>query len=522
MTRGLADLLMPLRMQSDRPALRSATQAWTYGALHRRAMLHAAAFEHCGCKAGDRIVVLAHPSLDLVAAMLGAYLAGLVWVPLNPRYRPPEVAHVLHDCRPALVLCDREATSCVPASPGCSVYAFEDVPGLSPWPVDERRPQAAARLTPATDRQPSLIIYTSGTTGRSKGVVHTHRSIATGIGALTDAWRFGPSDVLSAMLPLFHVHGLCIGIHGAWLHGMEVLLHASFDPAAVAHDVASRGATVFMGVPAMYNRLLAHLDAHPHDGPRLAKARLYTAGSAALAGRDLERFEQHTGHRILERYGMSETLLTISNPYAGERRAGSIGLPLEGVEIRVCDDHNQDVDAGVPGELWVRCEGMMLEYWGLPEVTASSFDSAGWFRTGDVVERDPDGYLRIVGRSSVDIIKSGGFKIGAREIEDVLLAHPDVREVAVFGVPDERWGERVVAAIVPEPGLSTRSPEAWLHELQQWASVSLTDYKKPREIHVIDAVPRNALGKPQKALLKGQLGLDMGLGLGTPAAKPAP
>jgi malonyl-CoA/methylmalonyl-CoA synthetase len=270
------------------------------------------------------------------------------------------------------------------------------------------------------------------------------------------------------------------------------VLHRRFEPAAVVADVAA-GATVLMGVPTMYDRLLEHLHAHPEHAAVLARARLYTAGSAALRPAVLEAWQALTGHRILERYGMTETLITLSNPYDGERRPGAVGLPVEGCEARVVDEAGHDVPPGELGELWIRGEHLMQGYWGRPAETAQAFTD-GWFRTGDVALADPDGYLRIVGRRSSDIIKSGGFKIAAPEIEEALRLHPAVREVAVVGVPDHRWGERVAAAIVPAaPG-----PPPSLEALAAWVGARLADYKRPRQLVVLDALPRNALGKVLK------------------------
>jgi len=504
-TAGLSALFPALVAGNDRVALRQDGTTLTYGDLFVAAHGHAAAYRSLGLSPGERVVAVAEPSLELVAAMLGAYAAGLVWVPLNPRYRAPEVAHVLEDCTPRLVLVDAQAAAAIPEAPGCPVEALDACPGLRRWGDRCSHAAPATETTPMSEDATSLLIYTSGTTGRSKGVQHSHGTVARGIGALTRLWGWSSADVLSLMLPLFHVHGLGIGIHGALLHGMEVLLHRHFDVEAVVGDVHERGATIFMGVPTMYTRLLAHLDAHPDAGPKLARARLFTAGSAALPSDALLRFEARTGHRILERYGMTETLLTISNPLQGERRPGAVGHPIEGVEIRIVDDAGRAAPDDVPGELLVRCEAMMLGYWGRPEDTAAAFDADGWFRTGDVAARDPAGYVRIVGRSSVDIIKSGGFKIGAREIEDVLLTHPELAEVAVFGLPDEEWGERVVAAIVPRPGAPARGEAAWLATLRAFAATSLTGYKLPRQVAVVPALPRNALGKTQKALLKQRL-----------------
>lgn len=500
MRRGFSDLVASLRDEGSRPALRTKRACWTYAELQDRALAHAATYQTRRCAPGSRVVAVAHPSLELVAAMLGAYWAGLVWVPLNPRARAPEVTAVLEDCRPDLVLTDaRAAATAIPAHPGCAVLALEPTADCELWVPGSSSSYLAHEID---DDVPSLLIYTSGTTGRSKGVIHSHRTVATGIGALIDGWRWNRDDILSLMLPLFHVHGLGIGIHGALLAGAQVLLHAAFDTSAVVDDIANRGATVFMGVPTMYTRLLEHLGAHPEAANELARARLFTAGSAALSPHEFERFEALTGHRILERYGMSETLLTLSNPYEGERRAGAVGRPIEGVDARVVDDEGNDVSPGIPGELWIRAPFTMLGYWERPEANATAFASGGWFKTGDVVQADSDGYLRIVGRSSIDIIKSGGFKIGAREIEDVLRAHPDLLDVAILGIPDAVWGEIVAAVVIPAPGAAPRTEEAWLEALQDLASASLSDYKKPRAVRVVAELPRTPLGKPQKALLR--------------------
>ncbi len=458
----------------------------SYAELHRRMLEWSGWFRQRGVVPGDRVAALGPASVDLVAAMLGAYAQGVIWVPINDRYRALEIEHILEDCRPKLLLCDPQHRESLRAA---HPPAF---------PFERPRDQAPAGVEPLPDDAAALLIYTSGTTGRSKGVELSHAAVVQGIEALTDAWRWTAADVLSLQLPVFHVHGLCIGIHGALLAGMKTLLHPRFDVSAVVTDVRDRGATVFMGVPTMYTRLLDHLDAHPCAAGDLRRARLFTAGSAALRAADLQRFERHTGHRILERYGMSETLITLSNPHDAERRAGSVGLEVPGVRIRVVDDTGQPVVRGEVGELQVQTPAMMTGYWQRPEATAAAFDGA-WFRTGDVVCQDDDGYVRIVGRMSVDIIKSGGFKISAREIEEVLASHPAVREVAVVGLPDAKWGERIVAAVVLRDALSD------LGVLVEHARASLADFKKPRAIHAVARLPRNALGKLQKVELKRRL-----------------
>lgn len=459
---------------------------WSYGELDRTMRSWAATFAAAGLGNGDRIAAWAPSSPQLVAAMLGAYAVGAIWVPINTRYRAAEVEHILADSEPSILLCDDSFADNLP------VHAIPMRSLAAPAP-------STAAVATLTDDAAAMLIYTSGTTGRSKGATLSYAAVVDGIEALTSLWGWTSDDVLSLQLPLFHVHGLCIGVHGSLLAGMRMLIHARFTAASLVNDVAERGASVFMGVPTMYTRLLEHLDASPQDGEALRQARLFTAGSAALPAADLASFERHTGHRILERYGMSETLITFSNPLLGERRAGSVGREVPGVASRVVDDEGQPLRAEQVGELQVQTPAMMSGYWKDPEASSASFDGP-WFRTGDVATRDSDGYLRIIGRKSVDIIKSGGFKISAREIEEVLLAHPAVSEAAVVGLADPTWGERIEAAVVLRQPLADAQAELISH-----AAGLLADYKKPRAIRVVDELPRNALGKLQKMVLKRQL-----------------
>jgi acyl-CoA synthetase (AMP-forming)/AMP-acid ligase II len=459
-----------------------AEEVVSFEALQQRAAHWAGALLRLHVRAGDPVVAVAVPSLDAIAAMLGAYRIGAIWVPVHAKYRRAEIEHVIVDSAAKLVLHSPGLHAEVPAI--VDVHAMADVEG-----------EAIAEIADVDDDATALVVYTSGTTGKSKGVELSYRAIVSSIEGLAAHWGFGDHDTMSLQLPLHHVHGLCVGVHGALLSGATIRLHASFSVQSVIDDIADRGATIFMGVPTMYARILRHLDAHPRDGERLARARLFTAGSAALPADLLQRFEAHTGHRIVERYGMTETLITLSNPLHGERRAGSVGLPLPGVHIRVIDDDGVDAPEG---ELLVQGPGLMTCYRGRPHETEAAFDGP-WFRTGDVVARDPDGYVRIVGRSSVDIIKSGGFKIATREIEDVLARHELVREVAVFGVPDPEWGETIAAAVVPTRAI--RDAEL-LAILQAHCREHLTDYKQPRRVLVLEALPRNAMGKVVKPELR--------------------
>lgn len=450
--------------RADEPVVAVDGQTITGAALDRAARIHAARLLALGLRPGDRVALRGHTSLDLVAALVAHLRLGLVHVPLNTRYQPPEIAHVLSDS----------------GAHDLGAELAIDGAGDEPIPTWPAPPDADAI---------ALIVYTSGTTGRAKGVMLSHRALAANLGAMMALWRIDARDTVCHGLPLFHVHGLGLGLLGPLLVGARAHLHTRLSAAALVADVAA-GASVVMAVPTMYHALLEHLDAHPEDGARFAKARLFTAGSAALSASNLERFHAATGHVILERYGMTETLFTLSNPYDGERRPGSVGLPVPGVEVRVVDDQGRVVAPGESGEIEVRGVGLMSGYWNNPTATAAAYRD-GWFRTGDVAILDADGHHRIVGRLSTDIIKSGGFKIGAREIEEVLAAHPGVREVAVVGLADARWGELVAAALVPRDP----SEADLVASLDGWCRDRLADYKRPRRWHIAEHLPRNAMGK---------------------------
>jgi malonyl-CoA/methylmalonyl-CoA synthetase len=347
----------------------------------------------------------------------------------------------------------------------------------------------------------AMIIYTSGTTGRPKGVVTTHQTIGAQIASLVEAWRWSPSDRLLLVLPLHHVHGIINGLGSALAVRATCEIQPSFDADAVWARLASGEITVFTAVPTIYNRLIASWEAAPADVRRqrsegVRGLRLMMSGSAALPVRTLERWREITGHTLLERYGMTEIGMALSNPIAGERRAGCVGSPLPGVEVRLVDEAGVEVGEAVPGELEVRGPTVFLEYWRRPEETREAFRD-GWFRTGDVAVLEHGSY-RLLGRTSVDIIKTGGFKVSALEIEEVLRMHPAIAECAVVGVDDEDWGERVSAAVELRQGASLS-----LDELQEWARLQLAPYKVPRALQPVPALPRNAMGKVVKPEVAG-------------------
>jgi malonyl-CoA/methylmalonyl-CoA synthetase len=488
----------------------------TFGDLDDLSRRYAQGLARAGVRRGDRIAVFAETRPEIVVALLGHYRLGALHVPMNDRYRGEEAAHVLRDSgAKALLLregspAEREASQLVwrgeqprrillgaggGAKPISPDLRFEDL--IASSPIDTRG------FVPA-DSDTAMLVYTSGTTGRSKGVALSFRALVANVLAQTELWQFSPSDCMALALPLFHVHGLCLGIHGAILHGMTTLLFERFEARRIIDAIGSEGATVFQGVPTMYVRLLDELSRAPERASDLSRGRLFTSGSAALSAEDFAAFERATGHRILERYGMSETLFTLSNP-VDDRRCGTVGRVNPGCEARIVDENGGEAAAEELGELLVRSSGMMTGYWQRPEETASSFEN-GWFMTGDMAQRDADGYVTIAGRKSVDFIKSGGFKISSREIEDVLRRHDAVKEVAVVGVPDRVWGERIVAAVVLNPGACVVSEEELQRELSAFCARFLADYKRPREVRVCEELPRNAMGKVQKHEIRKSLG----------------
>jgi fatty acid CoA ligase FadD36 len=412
------------------------------------------------------VAVDALPTLDTVRAVVAALMAGVPIVPVPPDAGPGERSHILRDSRAQAVI------------------------GSAPWAqLPEIRPGSgtAASLGEPPPESPALVMYTSGTTGSPKGVVLSRRALAAGLDGLADAWLWTPDDVLVHGLPLFHVHGLVLGVLGALRVGSRLVHTGRPTPQAYA-DAADAGGSLFFGVPTVWGRLCAE----PSTARTLARARLLVSGSAPLPVSVFEQLSTLTGHAPVERYGMTETLITLSTRADGERRPGWVGRPIDGVSTRTVDDDGRRVEPGVLGELQVRGATLFDGYLGRPEATAASFDGE-WFRTGDAVVTDDDHFHRIVGRQSMDIIKTGGFKVGAGEVEASLLGHPAVREVAVVGIPDDDLGQRIVAFVVGD----AVDPAVLIDHVASDLSV----HKRPREVRFVAALPRNAMGKVQKHIL---------------------
>lgn len=422
---------------------------------------------------------------------MAALLAGVPAVPLNPKSGESELGHILKDSSPTLVL----------AAPGEQLPSTFGALERIDVDVDVRPPSGAALgatydLSPET---PALIVYTSGTTGPPKGAVIPRRAVAATLDALADAWQWTSEDVLVHGLPLFHVHGLILGILGPLRRGGSVRHLGRFGTEGVTREL-NDGATMLFGVPTMYHRIAEALPGDPELAEALSRARLLVSGSAALPVHDHERITAATGRRVVERYGMTETLMNTSVRADGEPRAGTVGVPLPGVELRLVEEDGAPItsyDSETVGEIQVRGPNLFTEYLNRPDATAAAFTADGWFRTGDMAVRDPDGYVRIVGRKATDLIKSGGYKIGAGEIENALLEHAGVREAAVTGEPDADLGERIVAWIVPADAQSP--PDA--DELANHVAARLAPHKRPRVVRYLDALPRNDMGKIMKRAL---------------------
>jgi len=458
--------------EPERPVVHDGDRWHTAGDLDRRSRAAASRFARAGLGPGDRVVMSAATSYDLVVAHVAALRLGLVVVPVNGAYRAREIGAIVADCEPAAAVVDSEAR-------GATVQELASGPVLV---VDPAVSTLADGPEPDLDAcgpdDLALLCYTSGTTGSPKGAMLTHGNTLASCEALRLAWRWDEHDRLVLALPLFHVHGLGVGLHGTLLCGGSAVLLPRFDADAVFDAARAHDATLFFGVPTMYARLAASPRA-----AELAGLRLCVSGSAPLPASLHEELAVRAGVRVLERYGMTETIMNVSNPYDGERRPGTVGFPLPGVDLRL--DRSEDGDDA--GEILLRGPNVFPGYWRREDATHAAFTD-GWFRSGDIGELDADGYLSIVGRAK-ELIISGGFNVYPREVEDVLLAHPAVGEVAVVGEPSDEWGELVVAVVVPagEPP----SEEALLAH----AARDLAPYKRPRRVRFVDALPRNALGK---------------------------
>ncbi|MCB9875837.1 MAG: AMP-binding protein [Planctomycetaceae bacterium] len=478
------------RQHSEAVAIRAVVGDRRYSELLARS----AAFASSLLRGDDdlnegRVAYLVPAGFDYVLVQWGIWRAGGVAVPLSLSATGPELEYTLTDSQAQCVV--------VSKAYGDKVAAICKRLGLRLTIVDDFEPTDPQALPTIDTQRRAMILYTSGTTSKPKGVVTTHANIQAQIETLVEAWQWQSTDRIPLFLPLHHVHGIINVMSCALWSGATIEPFPHFEMDAVLSRVADDAYTVFMAVPTIYVKMIQALESMSESNREkmvagFGRMRLMVSGSAALPASVHQQWTALTGQKLLERYGMTEIGMALSNPYRGERRPGMVGQPLPGVELRLTSDEGKVITGeGEPGEIQVRGPSVFNEYWHRPEVTAESFEE-GWFRTGDMAVLE-NGYYRIMGRQSVDIIKSGGYKLSALEIEATLLEHPAVRECAVVGVADDTWGEAVAVAIVLNEGESLE-----MEMLRSWCRDRLSTYKIPKHLHIADALPRNAMGKVTK------------------------
>jgi malonyl-CoA/methylmalonyl-CoA synthetase len=439
-----------------------------------------------------RVAYMVSPGKDYVAVQWGIWMAGGIAVPLCITYPLPSLQYVLDDTGSEIILVGLDYEELL--------KPYSEVSTIRYIKLSQGIPESKSfHLPPIDSDRGAMILYTSGTTSLPKGVLTTHANIEAQISTLVDAWKWTSADYTLCLLPLHHVHGIINVVSCALWTGATVEFIHPFDAKRVFEIFQEGKVNVFMAVPTIYFKLILEFESGSESlklsiSSCLKKFRLMVSGSAALPVSVMEKWRQISGHYLLERYGMTEIGMAISNPYEGERKAGYIGKPLPGVEIRIVNENHQEVAEGEAGEIQVKGPSVFKEYWRKTEATEKAFTTDGWFMTGDIAVEE-DGYFRILGRDSVDIIKSGGYKISALEIEEVLRKHSEINDCSVVGLPDEEWGELVAAAIITSKKLDIKELNAWIRE-------RMPAYKTPREYLFLTELPRNAMGKVVKNDLK--------------------
>ncbi|CAN7106832.1 unnamed protein product [Brassica rapa subsp. narinosa] len=524
----------------DRIAIKADEKSYSYGQLTSSALTISKLFiredatnggeskkyEGFGSLKGARVGIVAKPSAEFVAGVLGTWFSGGVAVPLALSYPEAELLYVMNNSDISVLLSTEDHSETMKTIAAKSDARFHLIPSvLNSTSETVTRNQFQDDSFEEDGKlldDPALIVYTSGTTGKPKGVVHTHKSINSQVRMLTEAWEYTSADHFLHCLPLHHVHGLFNALFAPLYARSSVEFLPKFSVSGiwrrwresypVNDDKTENPITVFTGVPTMYTRLIQGYEAMDQETKESSafaaqKLRLMMSGSSALPRPVMHQWESITGHRLLERYGMTEFVMAISNPLRGARKAGTVGKPLPGVEAKIVQDVN---DADGVGEICVKSPSLFKEYWNLPEVTKESFTEDGYFKTGDAGRVDEDGYFVILGRTSADIMKVGGYKLSALEIESTLLEHPTVAECCVLGLPDKDYGEAVTAIIVAEAGAKRKredesKPVMTLEELCGWAKDKLAPYKLPTRLIIWESLPRNAMGKVNKKELKKSL-----------------
>ncbi len=491
------------RRYGDKPAIIFEDKSYTYNELDSQVRRYSGLLARLGVRSGDRVAIQLPKRMEFIFLELAVMSIGGVVLPLNSDYKSEEINYFLSDSGSRLFFTDTERFT-------RSREVLDELNQVVTVLVEPADESLSMRLTtqldktdpnfervyPTTGDDLAMILYTSGTTGKSKGAVLSHRNLVSNMKALHQVWNWSDSDVLLHVLPLFHVHGLFVALHGGLYAGATIIMHERFDPIKTWKTIEKEKCTILMGVPTIYSRLL---DQWQMMEPKadLSSIRVFISGSAPLMETLFNRFEQATGFRILERYGMTEAQMIASNPIEpAARKAKSVGYPLPGVEVRVVTERHDDVVPGDVGEVWIRGDNVFRGYWQMPEKTAESFEDM-WFRTGDLGIQDPmdSGRLYIVGRSK-ELIISGGYNIYPKEIENILESHNSVKEAAVVGLPDEDFGEKVAAFVVMKDE-TQNSPE----DLIPFCKERIAGYKCPKIVFRIDALPRNAMGKIQKNAL---------------------
>ncbi len=479
------DLDLPFAMVPDGPVVH-------YGELAALSARYAHVLVRSGCAPGDRVAVQTDKHWQVIALYLACLRAGCVYLPLNTGYQRAELGYFFGDAEPRVIVCRPEAEAALaPLAPGARILTL----GAAGGSLDTRARDQETTFPTVVSAPNDLaaILYTSGTTGRSKGAMLTHRNLASNALALVEEWGFVRGDVLLHALPIYHVHGLFVAIHCVLLAGARLLWLAKFDAREVTALLPR--ATVMMGVPTFYTRLLLE----PSFGREACRGvRLFVSGSAPLLPETFADFEARSGHRILERYGMTETGMNTSNPLDGLRIGGTVGRPLPGVDLRIVDDDGRPCQHGAVGAIEVKGPNVFPGYWRMPDKTREEFTADGFFRTGDMGSLTPEGYVRIVGRAK-DLIITGGLNVYPKEIEEHIDALEGVAESAVVGVPDPDFGEAVTAVVVRTPG-SSLSEGSVIAALK----AEIASFKVPKRVLFVDELPRNAMGKVQKNVLRQQ------------------
>ncbi len=495
---GLDNFYATLKRRFDgartKPFLTLPGAQHSYGEIDARSEYIAGALIEVGARPGDRIVVQAEKSPENVALYLAALRTGLVYLPLNTAYTPGEVGYFLNDAEPSVFVCDPNKHDVLaPIAKTAGVQTIFTLAADGAGTLSDAADAAAPfnHIQPRHEDDLASILYTSGTTGRSKGAMLSHGNLASNAITLNTLWGISPDDVLIHALPMFHIHGLFVALHTAMLSACEILFLPKFDVAEIRRQLPR--ASMMMGVPTFYTRLLAEADFGKGE---TAHMRLFISGSAPLTDETFNAFEARTGHRILERYGMSEAGMIASNPLDGTRLAGTVGFALPGVSLRIADDAGIALPPGEPGNVEVKGPNIFKGYWRMPQKTKQEFRSDGFFITGDIGALDAEGRLSLIGRAK-DLIIAGGYNIYPKEIEAVLDAIPGINESAVIGLPHADMGEGVAAVLVAkESAVDEQTIET--------ALAALAKFKRPRRLFWVEALPRNAMGKVQKQVLREQ------------------